>query len=84
MLRRIYESNPVPPDGSIPIELAWALVESGNAKDAAPLLRLNPVPGANGPGPFLAFYFPRVFDLRARVGEDAAGNRRVFEALGGR
>jgi tetratricopeptide (TPR) repeat protein len=86
ILRRIYEANPVHADGSIPIELAWALIETGNTKDAAPLLRLNPIPGPNGPGPFIAFYFPRVFDLRARVLEgvnpqDAAANRRIFEAL---
>jgi tetratricopeptide (TPR) repeat protein len=86
VLRRIYDANPVPPDASIPIELAWALVETGNMKDAAPLLRLNPLPGANGPGPLISFYFPRVFDLRARVleganAQEAAANRRVFETL---
>jgi hypothetical protein len=86
ILQRIHDANPVAPDGSIPIMLAWALVETGDAKRAAPLLRLNPLPGPNGPGPFISFYFPRVFELRARVLEgsnpqEAAANRRVFEAL---
>jgi tetratricopeptide (TPR) repeat protein len=81
VLRRIYDNNPVAPDASIPIELAWALVETGNTKDAEPLLRLNPVPGPNGPGAFLSFYFPRVFELRARVNPADAQSRKVFEAL---
>jgi tetratricopeptide (TPR) repeat protein len=81
VLRRTYETSP-PSDSGLPIELAWALIESGNAKDAAPLLRLNPVPGPNGPSPFLSFYFPRLFELRARLNDaDAAANRRVYEAL---
>jgi hypothetical protein len=62
-------------------------VETGDTKGAAPFLRLNPLPGQNGPGPLVSFYFPRIFELRARVlggsnPQEAAANRRVFEALG--
>jgi tetratricopeptide (TPR) repeat protein len=81
ILHRIYDANSVPADGSIPIELAWALVETGDTKNAAELLRLNPLPGANGPGPFIGFYFPRVFELRSRVNPGDAASRRVYEAL---
>ena len=57
--------------------------------EAASLLRFNPVPSASGTGPFLAFYFPRIFYLRARLAEregkpaEAATNYRLFRALSG-
>jgi tetratricopeptide (TPR) repeat protein len=70
-------------DRSAAIELAWALVETGNVKDAAPLVKLNPVPSFGPTAIFEALYFPRVFDVRARVGENAGENRRVYRALGG-
>jgi hypothetical protein len=86
VLQQVYDHNPVPADGSTPIVLAWALIETGRFKDAAPLLRLNPVPGASGPGPFAGFYFPRLFELRARLLErgnpqEAEANRKVLAAL---
>ena len=89
LLKRLEENTPLSSDGSVAIELAWALIETGNLKDAAPLLRLNPVLPASGMGPFFSLYFPRLFQLRAIVAEkegkadEARENRRIYGALGG-
>jgi hypothetical protein len=85
----LEEHTPPGTDRSTAIQLAWALVETGKFQDAAPLLRLNPVPAASGLGPFFGLYFPRLFQLRAIVaekegrGDDAKENRRIYAALGG-
>lgn len=68
-------------DPGLPILLAWSLVESGKPKEAAPLLRLNPVPQFNGFATFTPLYFPRLYDLRARVSDNAKANRELYEKL---
>jgi hypothetical protein len=89
VLKPLEEHTPPGTERSTAIQLAWALIETGNFKDAAPLLRLYPVPAANGMGPFFGLSFPRLFQLRAIVAEkegkadDAKENRRIYAALGG-
>src|SRR5581483_11785733 len=86
-LQQLLEHNPPGSDRGVEIQLAWALVETGNFKDAAPLLRLNPVPAATGGAPFFGLSFPRLFQLRTIVAEkegnadEARENRRIYAAL---
>ncbi len=87
LLRRIYENAGSSPEAETPVDLAWALIETGNFKDAAPLLRLNPVPQATGPNALMAVSFPRIFRLRAQLAqkenkaEEARASQRIFELL---
>jgi tetratricopeptide (TPR) repeat protein len=77
-------------DRSAALELAWALIETGKVQEAAPLLRMNPVPGVDTATAFIGLYFPRMYQLRAIVAEregkadEARENRRIYAALGGR
>jgi hypothetical protein len=43
---------------------AGALVESGHAAEAAPLLKANPIPSVNVSGSFESLYFPKLFEWR--------------------
>lgn len=54
-------------DPSIPVLLAWALIESGHRDQAAGLLRYNPVPPYTGIDPFTGLAFRRLNDLRAQT-----------------
>lgn len=54
-------------DPSIPVLLAWALIESGHRDQAAAALRDNPVPPYNGIDPFAGLAFRRLKDLRAQA-----------------
>jgi Flp pilus assembly protein TadD len=73
-----FVERPAPlADEGVPIMRAWALSTTGRAAEAEPLLRANPVPPAGGFGPFVAFYRPRVFWLRAQAG---ARQRRADQA----
>jgi Flp pilus assembly protein TadD len=89
-LRRIETRGGAAGDRSAAIELAWALIESGNIQEASPLLRLNPAPGTDNSVAFMGLYFPRLFLLRAVVAEsegkadEARENRRIYAALGGK
>jgi hypothetical protein len=77
-------------DRSVAIDLAWALIETGKVEEAAPLLRMNPVPSSDSATAFIGLYFPRLYKLRAIVAErqgksnEAQEHRRVYAALGGR
>lgn len=89
LLQRIYDSGAVAdPQGALPILLAWADLETGRDKDAAPLLRWNPIP-VTGTGPLFTFCFPRIFYLRGlaaeRAGNHAAAatNYQIFRKLSG-
>jgi tetratricopeptide (TPR) repeat protein len=84
VLTQLDARIPANGDRSAAIELAWALVQSGKPQDAAPLLKLNPVPNFGATAVFVPLYFPRIFQLRAAVGENAAENRRMYAALGGK
>lgn len=85
-LRRVYGDPTADP--GVPILLAWCLIETGHAEEAVPLLRFNPIPPYTGIGPFAGFYFPRFYELRARLAEkagradEAQANRQLFEKLG--
>ena len=90
LLGKLYATG-VPADGEdgLPILLAWTYLETGPAAEAAPLLRLNPIPSPSGVSALSAFYFPRLYSLRAALAEkqgkreEAAENRRVFHLLSG-
>jgi len=64
LLERLYQMSGLGRDDEARIELAWAYLESGRARDAEPLLKWNPIPPIAGPGPLLSFYFPRLYYLR--------------------
>ena len=74
MLKQMYDSGTSLADEGLPYVLAWTYLETGNTGEAAALLRPNPAPNANGPGPFAVFFFPRLFYLRGELAEKA-GNR---------
>jgi predicted Zn-dependent protease len=60
----VARAAPSPSDPS-PVMLAWALVETGAASEAAKFLRYNPVP--TGTDPFETLVYPRIFELREKV-----------------
>ena len=86
-LRTVYDGPSLDP--GVPVLLAWSLMETGHTQEAAPLLRLNPIPAPSGINPDTYFYFPRLFDLRARLAEksgrseEAAANRALYQKLRG-
>jgi tetratricopeptide (TPR) repeat protein len=69
--------------------LAWALVESGRAREAGPLLEVYGVPPAGLEPPFAFLTFPRVFLLKAEAlaaqgrAEEAAQMRDLYRKLSG-
>ena len=89
-LRRVYDGGAVSPESGTPAELGWALAETGQAQEAAELLRANTVPAAGGPGPQMAFYWPTIFHARAIAAEklgkadEVRANAALFEKLSGR
>ena len=88
VLRRAYE-DAEPTEPELPVLLAWAYLETGQAADAAPLLEHNPIPQRNGIDVFTACWFPRLFFLRGQLAEkqgrtDAArANYKLFLELSG-
>lgn len=60
-------------NGGVGVMLAWAWLEIGKPKEAAGLLRYNPLPSGAGVREFSVFDFPRLFYLRGRVAA-VAGN----------
>jgi hypothetical protein len=89
VLKPMYDATNPTNDDSLAVLLAWAYIETGKPKEAAALLRFNPVPAATGAKPFTVFYFPRLFYLRGRIAA-LAGNRdqaqaqfRLFRQLSG-
>jgi hypothetical protein len=88
-LKQIYDSGEQADGEGLPVLLAWAYLESGRDSDAAPLLRINPVPSPSGTGPFLTFYFPRIFYLRGLAADkagkrdEAAADYQLFRKLSG-
>jgi tetratricopeptide (TPR) repeat protein len=88
VLRRLYDSAPAGNGNEgLPVLLAWCYLETGRENDAAPLLEFNPVPAIAGPGVFTAVYFPRIFELRARLDQklghpqQAQANAEIFAKL---
>jgi hypothetical protein len=76
-------------DEGLPVMLAWSYLQTGNVKDAAALLRANPIPPATGLTPYMGFYLPRLFYLRGQLAEkegrreDAREQYRKFLDLSG-
>jgi tetratricopeptide (TPR) repeat protein len=87
VLRRLYDGEAAASSEAIPVLLAWCYLETGRVAEAAPLLEFNPVPSTTGPNVFTAFYFPRLYELRAQVAEKqgkadaASANRKLFDLL---
>jgi len=67
LLEDLYENTPPTADDILPLLLGWAELETGKQRDAAALLRFNPIPPPSGVMRLAEFYFPRVFYLRARI-----------------
>jgi tetratricopeptide (TPR) repeat protein len=68
VLRQAYD-NAAPTDPGVPVLLAWAYIETGQAASAAPLAGRNPIPEPTGIDAFAAGWFPRLFFLRGQVAE---------------
>jgi Flp pilus assembly protein TadD len=81
LLKRIHAATGPSSDESLPVLLAWTLVETGRTAEAAPLLAANPVPPPSGVGPMMSFYFPRLYYLRGVAGDRAS--LRLFLQLSG-
>ncbi|MCU1236973.1 MAG: Tetratricopeptide 2 repeat protein [Candidatus Solibacter sp.] len=69
LLREMWESGSPIADEGMPVMLAWCDLETGRIKDAAPLLRTNPIPSAAGLTPYTGFYIPRLLYLRGLLAE---------------
>jgi tetratricopeptide (TPR) repeat protein len=89
LLKQLDDGANLPADPSLPVMLAWTCLEAGSAADAAPLLRLNPIPSSNGLSLFAPFYFPRIYYLRGLLAEkegkpgEARANYQLFRQLSG-
>ncbi len=89
LLKQLYDGVNPSADPSLPVMLAWTWLETGRAKDAAPLLRLNPIPSISGVSLFAPFYFPRIYYLRGLLAEqqgkpdEARANYQLFRQLSG-
>jgi Flp pilus assembly protein TadD len=89
LLKQLYDDANLGADPSVPVMLAWTRLEAGSATDAAPLLRLNPIPSSTGLSLFAPFYFPRIYYLRGLAAEkegkpgEARANYQLFRQLSG-
>jgi tetratricopeptide (TPR) repeat protein len=89
LLKQLYDGTSPGGDPSLPVMLAWTCLETGRTNDAAPLLRLNPIPSTEGVSLFAPFYFPRIYYLRGLLAEkqgkpdEARANYRLFRQLSG-
>jgi tetratricopeptide (TPR) repeat protein len=87
-LKQMWDSGAMLDEG-LPVMLAWSYLQTGNVKEAAALLRANPIPPATGLTPYTGFYLPRLFYLRAQLAEkegrreDAREQYRKFLDLSG-
>jgi tetratricopeptide (TPR) repeat protein len=82
------QTDPLAQD-QVTVLLAWALVESGRAREAGPLLDVFGVPQPGLEPPFGFLTFPRVFLLKAEAlaaqgrGTEAAQMRDLYRKLSG-
>jgi tetratricopeptide (TPR) repeat protein len=82
------ETDPMAQE-QVNVLLAWALVESGRAAEAGPLLEVYGVPQPGLEPPFGFLTFPRVFLLKAEAlaaqgrGKEAAQMRDLYRKLSG-
>ena len=88
LFKQMWEGGSPTADEGLPVLLAWCYLETGRVKDAAPLLRSNPIP-SSGLTPYTAFYIPRLLYLRGLLAEkegrtsEARGYYDKFLALSG-
>jgi tetratricopeptide (TPR) repeat protein len=81
------EDRAGPDDSLTPVIYARALVELKKAKEAAPLVRLFPIPHPNSSLEFLSLAIPEVFEVRAAVAgaegkpAEAEESRKIFRTL---
>src|SRR5262249_13186457 len=87
LFKQMWENGSPIADEGIPVMLAWSYRETGKVREAAPLLRFNPVPNANGLTPYASFSLPRLFYLRGvlaeKEGRDARPEYKKFLDLSG-
>jgi len=89
LLQQMWDNGTPAADEGLPVLLAWAYLESDRNREAAPLLRFNPVPNAAALGPFTPFYLPRLFYLRGLAAQregkrdEARANYGLFLKLSG-
>ena len=89
LLKQAYEHSAPEPSETLPVLLAWALVETGRFDEAAPLVARSPIPAAEGTDLFTSLSFPRLLFLRGEIlakqgrRQDAERNYRLFLALSG-
>lgn len=90
VLQSLYDKGvPGANNDEVPVLLAWCYLETGRTKEAASLLRFNPLPLSSGVQPFQVFVWPRLFELRSRVAtlsgqSDAArAQDRLFRQFSG-
>ncbi len=89
LFRQMWDDGSPTADEGLPVMLAWCYLETGRVKEAAPLLRSNPIPSPNGTTPYIGFYIPRVLYLRGLLAEkegrtgDARAYYDKFLALSG-
>ena len=89
LFRQMWDNGSPTADEGLPVMLAWCYLETGRVKEAAPLLRSNPIPSPNGTTPYTGFYIPRVLYLRGLLAEkegrtgDARAYYDKFLALSG-
>ena len=79
LLERLYGYGSANASENFGVMLAWARLQTGKPKEAAALLRFNPLPSAAGVRELSVFDFPRLFYLRGRVAA-AAGNPQQAES----
>jgi tetratricopeptide (TPR) repeat protein len=85
LLKRMILRTPPAAAGDLRILAAWALIESGQIKEARPFARLYPLPEAQGEPAFGSLTMPRVLLIRSRLAaqDEAARLRTAYEKLKG-
>jgi len=89
MLKQLYDGANPQGDPGLAVMLAWTCLETGRTAEAAPLLRLDPIPSSGGVSLFDPFSFPRIYYLRGWLAEkqskpdEARANYRLFQQLSG-
>jgi tetratricopeptide (TPR) repeat protein len=89
VLDPLYSAGGSNAEQDLPVLLAWADLESGKTKEAAGLLRYNPIPATNGVAPLSVFDFPRIEYLRGRLAamsgnpDEAQSYYKLFRKLSG-
>jgi Flp pilus assembly protein TadD len=65
VLKETLAKSPPAEDGHVRVLLAWALLESGQPKEAWDQLQTYPIPRGASEPPLQMLVFPRLFQLRA-------------------